>query len=213
MLRSLPLLAAGLEWTIVVALLGMLLALALAVILVAMRRSPNRLLRAPARIYTEIILGVPILVLLFIVFFVLPEVGVVIDPLPAGLVTLMLYYSPYLAEVIRGALDAVPAGQIEAARTVGMSRFRIAQRVVAPQAIGLMLPPMTGLFIGLTKDTAILSVISVAELTFQAKQVISRTYAPFEIYVLVAAGYWVLTFVLESVLRRAENSVTRYRRA
>lgn len=213
MLRSLPLLAAGLKWTIVVALLGMLLALALAVILVAMRRSPNRLLRAPARIYTEIILGVPILVLLFIVFFVLPEVGVVIDPLPAGLVTLMLYYSPYLAEVIRGALDAVPAGQIEAARTVGMSRFRIAQRVVAPQAIGLMLPPMTGLFIGLTKDTAILSVISVAELTFQAKQVISRTYAPFEIYVLVAAGYWVLTFVLESVLRRAENSVTRYRRA
>lgn len=213
MLRSLPLLAAGLKWTIVVAVLGMLLALALAVVLVAMRRSSVRLLRAPARIYTEIILGVPILVLLFIVFFVLPEAGVVIDPLPAGLVTLMLYYSPYLAEVIRGALDAVPAGQIEAARTVGMSRFRIAQRVVAPQAIGLMLPPMTGLFIGLTKDTAILSVISVAELTFQAKQVISRTYAPFEIYVLVAAGYWVLTFVLESVLRRAENSVTRYRRA
>ena len=213
MLRSLPLLAAGLKWTIVVAVLGMLLALALAVVLVAMRRSSVRLLRAPARIYTEIILGVPILVLLFIVFFVLPEVGVVIDPLPAGLVTLMLYYSPYLAEVIRGALDAVPAGQIEAARTVGMSRFRIAQRVVAPQAIGLMLPPMTGLFIGLTKDTAILSVISVAELTFQAKQVISRTYAPFEIYVLVAAGYWVLTFALESVLRRAENSVTRYRRA
>ena len=213
MLRSLPLLAAGLRWTIVVAILGMLLALALAVLLVAMRRSPYRLLRGPARIYTEIILGVPILVLLFIVFFVLPEAGIVIDPLPAGLLTLMLYYSTYLAEVIRGALDAVPAGQIEAARTVGMSRFRIAQRIVAPQAIGLMLPPMTGLFIGLTKDTAILSVISVAELTFQAKQVISRTYAPFEIYVLVAAGYWVLTFVLESVLRRAETSVTRYRRA
>ena len=213
MLRSLPLLAAGLRWTIVVAILGMLLALALAVLLVAMRRSPYRLLRGPARIYTEIILGVPILVLLFIVFFVLPEAGIVIDPIPAGLATLMLYYSPYLAEVIRGALDAVPAGQIEAARTVGMSRFRIAQRIVAPQAIGLMLPPMTGLFIGLTKDTAILSVISVAELTFQAKQVISRTYAPFEVYVLVAAGYWLLTFVLETCLRRAETSVTRYRRA
>ena len=221
MLRSLPLLAAGLKWTIVVAILGMLLALALALalslslslVLVAMRRSPRRFVRAPARIYTEIILGVPILVLLFIVFFVLPEAGIVIDPLPAGLITLMLYYSPYLAEVIRGALNAVPAGQIEAARTVGMSRFRIAQRIVAPQAIGLMLPPMTGLFIGLTKDTAILSVISVAELTFQAKQVIARTYAPFEIYVLVAIGYWVLTFVLEASLRRAETSVTRYRRA
>ena len=213
MLRSLPLLAAGLKWTIVVAILGMLLALALSLVLVAMRRSLHRFVRAPARIYTEIILGVPILVLLFIVFFVLPGAGVVIDPFPAGLVTLTLYYSPYLAEVIRGALNAVPAGQIEAARTVGMSRFRIAQRIVAPQAIGLMLPPMTGLFIGLTKDTAILSVISVAELTFQAKQVIARTYAPFEIYVLVAAGYWLLTFVLEASLRRAETSVTRYRRA
>ena len=213
MLRSLPLLAAGLKWTIVVAILGMLLALALSLVLVAMRRSPHRFVRAPARIYTEIILGVPILVLLFIVFFVLPGAGVVIDPFPAGLITLTLYYSPYLAEVIRGALNAVPAGQIEAARTVGMSRFRIAQRIVAPQAIGLMLPPMTGLFIGLTKDTAILSVISVAELTFQAKQVIARTYAPFEIYVLVAAGYWLLTFVLEASLRRAETSVTRYRRA
>lgn len=213
MLRSLPLLGAGLRWTVVVAILGMALALALSVVLVAMRRSAHRFVRAPARIYTEIILGVPILVLLFIVFFVLPEAGIVIDPLPAGLITLMLYYSPYLAEVIRGALNAVPAGQIEAARTVGMSRFRIAQRIVAPQAIGLMLPPMTGLFIGLTKDTAILSVISVAELTFQAKQVISRTYAPFEVYVLVAAGYWVLTFVLETALRRAETSVTRYRRA
>ena len=213
MLRSLPLLAAGLKWTIVVAILGMLLALALSLVLVAMRRSLHRFVRAPARIYTEIILGVPILVLLFIVFFVLPGAGIVIDPFPAGLVTLTLYYSPYLAEVIRGALNAVPAGQIEAARTVGMSRFRIAQRIVAPQAIGLMLPPMTGLFIGLTKDTAILSVISVAELTFQAKQVIARTYAPFEIYVLVAAGYWLLTFVLEASLRRAETSVTRYRRA
>ncbi len=212
MLRSLPLLAAGLQWTVIVSILGMVMAFALSLVLVAMRRSRHRFLRAPARIYTEIVLGIPILVLLFIVFFVLPQAGLVIDPLPAGLITLMLYYSPYLAEVIRGALNAVPQGQIEAARTIGMSRVRVAQRIVAPQAIGLMLPPMTGLFIGLTKDTAILSVISVAELTFQAKQVISRTYAPFEIYVLVAAGYWILTFVLETSLRRVETSVTRYRR-
>ena len=94
---------------------------------------------------------------------------------------------------------------------MGMSNPRIVQRIVAPQAIGLMLPPLTGLFIGLTKDTAILSVISVGELMFQAKQVISRTYAPFEIYVLVAAGYWILTFLLELALRRAEYRVTRYR--
>jgi polar amino acid transport system permease protein len=123
----------------------------------------------------------------------------------------MLYYSPYMAEVIRGALNAVPAGQIEAGRAIGMSRSSIMRRIVAPQALGLMLPPLTGNFIGLIKDSAILSVISVMELTFQAKQVVSRTYAPFETYFLVAVGYWLLTFLVETATRGLERRVTRYR--
>ncbi|MEQ8964966.1 MAG: amino acid ABC transporter permease [Azospirillaceae bacterium] len=211
MLENTPLLLLGLRWTIVVSSAGMALALALAVGLVAMGRTSNRLVRGIARVHTEIILGTPNLVLLFIVFFILPEVGLVIEPFTAGLITLGLYYSPYLAEVIRGAMNAVPRGQIEAGEAIGLSGPRILTRIVGPQAIGMALPPATGLFIGLIKDSAILSVISVAEMTFQAKQVIARTYAPFEVYVLVAVGYWVLTFLLELGLRRLEGRVTRYR--
>lgn len=211
MLKSMPLLLNGLGWTIIISITGMLLATLMGIGLVMMRRSPFSLLRFLARLYTEIILGVPILVLLFIIFFVLPNFGILIDPLPAGLLTLMFHYSPYIAEVIRGALEAIPKGQVEAGRAIGMSRPEIAQRIVLPQSIGLILPPLTGQFIGLIKDSAILSVISVEELTFIAKQVISRTYAPFEIYLLIAVGYWVLTFVLELILRQLEYRFTAYR--
>jgi polar amino acid transport system permease protein len=211
MLRVLPILAAGLKLTILISVLGLVLALALGAGLVVAQRSRFRLLHLLTRVYTEIILGIPVLVLLYLVFFVLPALGIIIEPLPAGLLTLMLYYSPYMAEVIRGALNAVPAGQIEAGRAIGMSRSSIMRRIVAPQALGLMLPPLTGNFIGLIKDSAILSVISVMELTFQAKQVVSRTYAPFETYFLVAVGYWLLTFLVETATRGLERRVTRYR--
>ncbi len=211
MLKSIPSLLNGLGWTIIISIASMLLATLMGIGLVMMRRSPFSLLRFLARLYTEIILGVPILVLLFIIFFVLPNFGILIDPLPAGLLTLMLHYSPYIAEVIRGALEAIPKGQVEAGRAIGMSRHAIARRIVLPQSIGLILPPLTGQFIGIIKDSAILSVISVEELTFIAKQVISRTYAPFEIYILIAIGYWVLTFALELILRRLEYRFTTYR--
>jgi His/Glu/Gln/Arg/opine family amino acid ABC transporter permease subunit len=211
MTKSIPLLLNGLVWTVLISIAGMLLATLMGIGLVMMRGSSFSLLRLLARLYTEIILGVPILVLLFVIFFVLPNFGILIDPLPAGLLTLMLHYSPYIAEVIRGALEATPKGQVEAGRAIGMSRYDIARRIVLPQAIGLILPPLTGQFIGLIKDSAILSVISVAELTFIAKQVISRTYAPFEIYILIAIGYWGLTFVLELILRQLEYRFTAYR--
>lgn len=211
MVENLPVLVEGLKLTIVLACAGMFLALLLGSVIAAMRRSRFKLVERSARVYTEIILGVPVLVLMYVIFFVLPDFGIVVDPITTGLLTLMLYYSPYIAEVIRGALNAMPTGQVEAAHAIGMSNLHIMQRILLPQAVGLMLPALTGLFIGLLKDTALLSVISVAELTFQAKQVVSRTYAPFEIYVLVAIGYWILNFSLEQSLRRLEYRITRYR--
>lgn len=211
MISSLPLLFGGFYWTIFISITGMALALLAGAVLVVMRRSPIKPISLIARAYTELILGVPILVLLFVVFFVLPDLGVVIDPLPAGLLTLMLHYSPYIAEIIRGALDAIPKGQIEAGRAIGMSRQELAKRIVLPQTVGIILPPLTGQLIGLIKDSAILSVISVQELTFVAKQIISITYSPFEIYTLIAIGYWVLTFVLELAFRKLEDRFTAYR--
>ena len=153
--------------------------------------------RKAARAYTEIILGLPILVLLYLIYFVLPQIGVRIGEVAAGLLTLTLYYSPYMAEAIRGAIASVPSGQIDAARMVGLSPFRIFSRILLPQTLGLMIPPLTGIMIGLAKDTAILSVISVHELAYVTKRVVSRTYAPFEVWALVAAIYWISLTALE----------------
>jgi polar amino acid transport system permease protein len=208
-----PQLLSGLQSTVLISLAALASSLVVGFLLVLAGRSSNKWVVRLTRAYTEMILGIPVLVLVYVIFFVFPDIGIVMSPLSAGLLALTLYYSPYMAEVIRGAFNAVPAGQIEAARTVGMSGFDIVRRVIAPQAIGVALPPLTGTSIGLCKDTAILSVISVVELAFETKQVVSRTYAPFETYLMTAAMYWVMLSAFELAMQRLEKRVTRYRTA
>jgi His/Glu/Gln/Arg/opine family amino acid ABC transporter permease subunit len=207
-----PLLLNGLRLTIIVSIVGAVLALSFGGLLVASVSSGWRPLAIAVRLYTELILGVPFLVLLYVIYFVLPQLGFRLSELPTGLLTITLYYGPYMAEIIRGAVMAVPQGQIEAARTIGMSGLQIAYRVVVPQALGLMIPPLTGICIGLAKDTAILSVISVHELAYATKQVVSRTYAPFEVWTMVALLYWMLLTSFEVGMRSFERRATRYRR-
>src|SRR5262245_20239113 len=180
-----PLLLEGLQVTLWLWPAGVVLALMLGAVLVVTGRSRFWLLAASTRVYTEIILGIPILVLLYVVYFVLPKFGLRLPELTAGLLTLMLYYSPYMAEVIRGALNAIPVAQQHSAHTVGSSAWHIARRITVPQALGLAIPPLTGICIGLAKDTAILSLVSVPEFAYQTKQVVSRTYAPFETWFIV----------------------------
>ncbi len=213
MLENLPVLGEGLRLTVMLSASGMCLGLTLGALLTALRRSSFGLLSQSVRFYVELILGLPVLVLMYIIFFMLPEFGILIDSVAAGLLTLTLYYSPYISEIMRGALNAIPAGQIEAGKAIGMSNLRVMSRVLVPQAVGLMLPSLTGLLIGLVKDSALLSIISVHEFTFQAKEVVSRTYAPFEVYIMVAAGYWLLNNALEVALRAFEHHMNRYRAA
>ena len=207
-----PLLLVGLRLTIILSIVGAVLALSFGGLLVASVSSGWRPLAIAVRLYTELILGVPFLVLLYVIYFVLPQLEFRLSELPTGLLTITLYYGPYMAEIIRGAVMAVPQGQIEAARTIGMSGLQIAYRVVVPQALGLMIPPLTGICIGLAKDTAILSVISVHELAYATKQVVSRTYAPFEVWTMVALLYWMLLTSFEVGMRSFERRATRYRR-
>lgn len=207
----LPALARGFGVTILLTLAGALCSLIVACLLAIAQDSGPYALKIAVRAYTEIILGLPILVLLYVIYFVLPQLGIRIGEFAAGILTLTLYYSPYMAEAIRGAIASVPHGQIDAARMIGMPPFRILSRIIVPQTIGLMIPSLTGLLIGLAKDTAILSVISVQEFAYVTKQVVSRTYAPFETWTLVAAVYWVALTGLEIGMRRLERRSTRFR--
>jgi polar amino acid transport system permease protein len=159
--------------------------------------------------YTAITLGLPLLVLLYVMFFVLPQYGIMLPSTVVGIATLAIYYAPYVAEVIRAAVAAVPVGTIEAGVAIGMSNFAIAHRIVAPQALPLLLPTMTGLMIGLVKDSALLSVISVHEFMFAAKEVVSDTYAPLEVYFVVALVYWGATSLIDFSTRLWERRLGR----
>lgn len=207
-----PLFLRGLRETAWLTGLGTLCALAAAILLHAAGQSRWLALRALVRLYTEFILGFPILVLLYGVYFVAPDLGLRFSAVSAGVITLTLYYSPYMAEAIRGAVGAVPRGQIEAGHAIGMGPVAIALRIVLPQAGAVVLPALVGLVIGLAKDTAILSIISVRELSYFTKQVVSRTFMPFEVWAGVAALYWICLSALELAMRRLESHLTRYRR-
>jgi polar amino acid transport system permease protein len=157
------------------------------------------------RVYTALALGLPLLVLLYIAFFVLPEFDVLLPGKLVGTVTLALYYAPYAAGVMRAAISAIPPGTLEAAHAMGMPPAALARRIVMPQALPLLLPTLTGLAIGLLKDSALLSVISVHEFMFAAKESVSQTYAPLEVYVVVALVYWGGTSLINALTRRWER--------
>ncbi|TDV39187.1 polar amino acid transport system permease protein [Paraburkholderia caballeronis] len=205
----LPALLSGFGGTLWLCALSGLLACALGVVLIAGRRRGPRPLAALIDVYIALTLALPLLVLLYVTFYVLPDFGLLLPPPVVGVVTLAIYYAPYVAQVIEAAIDAVPAGTLEAGAAIGMSPFAIARRIAMPQALPLLLPTMTGLMIGLFKDSALLSVISVHEFMFAAKGVVSDTYAPLEVYGVVALVYWAATASLHFVTRRWERRLAR----
>lgn len=210
-LPYLPQLAKGVVETLKITGLGLLTSLGLALVLLAASERGTTAVRWVVRGYVGFILGMPILTLLYVIYFAAPSIGLRLDAWWAGILTLTLYYSPYMAEAMRGAVAAIPKGQTEAARAVGLSEAAILRRIIAPQALGIVLPALAGLSIGLAKDTAILSVISVREFAYETRQVVARTYAPAETWAVVALTYWVLLSVLDLGVRKLERRVNHYR--
>ncbi len=210
LVRYVPALLAGFGDTLWLCAASALCAAVLGVALTAgLRRGPRALVLLLEG-YVALTLALPLLVLLYVSFYVLPDFGLLLPAPVVGVLTLAIYYAPYVAQVIQAAIDAVPAGAVEASVAIGMSPLRIARRIVAPQALPLLLPTLTGLAIGLVKDSALLSVISVHEFMFAAKGVVSDTYAPLEVYCVVALAYWAATAALTHATRRWERRIARH---
>ena len=164
--------------------------------------------RAIATIYLEIIRNTPLLVQLFMFYFVLaPIFG--IDRFWAGVLCLAAFEGSFAAEIIRGGIQAVERGQYEAGDATGLSKFDKYRYVIIPQALPLILPPLTGLLISLIKHSAIVSVIAVAELTTEGLNLISDTYMAFEIWFIVAGMYLVLTTSLSVLVNILEVKMNR----
>lgn len=208
--NALPTLGEGLMQTLQLSAVAACCALLLGVLLVwgQLRASPFWL--RVLQVYTDIALALPLLVVIYLLYFVQPEYGITFSSPVVGILALTLYYAPYMAQVIRAAVKALPPGQWEACRVLGLGHGDVLLRVVMPQALPQMLSPLTGLLIGLIKDSALLSVVSVQEFMYAAKQAISETYAPMEIYLAVALCYWLLNSLLDYGARRAERRMTRH---
>jgi len=163
------------------------------------RISPNYTLRGLAAIYVEFIRGTPLLVQIFIAYFF---IGTVFDLSRnvAGMGALAIFAGAYVAEIVRAGIQSISKGQTEAARSLGMNSFQAMAYIVLPQAFKRILPPLSGQFISLIKDSSLVSVIAITDLTKSGREIITSTFATFEIWLTVAAMYLIVTSVLSQLV-------------
>jgi L-cystine transport system permease protein len=205
-----PLLYAGLVFTVPLTLISFALGLALAFIVALVRLFGPPWAVAIVRFYVWLIRGSPLLVQLFVIFYGLPNVGIVLDPLTAAIIGFSLNVGAYNSEVIRGVIESIPKGQWEASYSIGMTRGQALWRVVLPQAARVALPPLSNSFISLVKDTSLAAVLTVPEIFQAAQRIASVTYEPLILYTEAALIYLVFSSVLSSAQVRLERRFARH---
>lgn len=205
--QNLPEFANGLLTTLQIGFLAMILALIWGLVLVVPRRSKILLFRIAARFYIELMRNTPLLVQMFLIYFGLPMFGIVLSGFLSGMVAIALQHGAFLAETYRGAIEAVPEGQWQAARAIGMRRWQVMQKVILPQAFFKILAPLGNQMVLLVKDTSLVAAIGVVDLTLTGKMIIERSAATFEIFLTIAAIYLLLTSLVGGVTRAIEQRV------
>ena len=203
----------GLKNTILISLLAIAIGLVVGLVTCFLGRSRFVVPRAVAAAYVWCIRGTPMIVQAFLVFFAFPQViqmfapGFKIDPFSAGLITLSLNAGAYMSEIFRGGIAAVSVGQIEAARSLGLSQMRTMLKIVLPQAFKICIPSLVNQFIITVKDSSILSVIGLADIVNQAKVYVGSTYQFFPTYITVAAYYLVMISILMVISKLIEKKL------
>ena len=205
------LIAQGAVLTVAIGALSILIGFCLGLIVALLKVSSNRWLSTLSTVFIEAIRNVPFLIIAFLVFYGLPMYGIRLEASFAGIMSLSLYSSVFFAEIIRGALLAVPKGQMQSARAMGMPYQLAMRRIIFPQMLGYLIPPLTSQLIMIVRQTSVLSIITVTEMTLSAEKVISITYSPLEVYALIALLYWLLSFSIEVAMGRLEHRMTRYK--
>ena len=200
----------GVEVTIPLTILSFLLALVVAVIVALIQYANVKVLRQVCRFYIWIIRGTPLLVQLYLVFYGLPSVGVVLDAFPAAVLVLGFNEAAYMAETMRGALESVSRGQMEAGYCVGMNYVQIMLHVVLPQAFRTAFPALGNSMIAMLKETSMAATITVMEMFRQAQVINGRVYESLALYGEVAVIYLLFCTVLSWVQRFGEKRLSTY---
>ena len=201
-----PQLMTGLYYTLLISVLGLLLGFILGAIFGFGRVAKNKIIYGIATVYIEVIRGTPVLVQAIWIYFALPLIiGINIASITAGVSVIAINSGAYIAEIVRGAIQSIEKGQMEAGRSLGLDHGQTMRYVIWPQAFKRMIPPLGNQFIISIKDTSLLSVILVPELIFQGRLVAANHFNAVEIYTTVAVFYLVITLSLSLVLRLLER--------
>ena len=195
----LPLFLEGLKYTFLISLVALVLALITGIVACACRISSFRIIKYPIIAYIEIIRSTPLLVQIYFLYFGLPTLGIRIPEIQTGIIALMLNSGAYVAEIIRAGINSVDQGQVEAGLSSGLNYVQRMRFIILPQALGVTVPPLLGQAIVLVKDTALLSLISVAELTRSGQILTSERFMPSEAFLTVAFFYMCIYFCLKAL--------------
>ena len=195
----------GLALTTLLTLVVISLAGTLAIPLAVARLSGRRWVRWPSDLFVEVVRATPLILQLIYIYYVLPAVGIRLQPISAAVIGLTLNYSAYMSEVYRSGIEAVAKGQREAAAALGLAPFDILRKVVLPQAIRIVLPALGNYLIALFKDTALASVVTVQELMFAGQIIAARNYQYFTVYTITGILYFAVGYPSALFVRRLER--------
>jgi len=200
----------GLTYTLYICLIGLVIGLMMGAVLCLIKMKLPTWCSVIANMYIEFFRGTPFLIQVFLLYYVGPVFGLDLSAMTAGMIGLSLYGGAYFTEIYLSGILSIPKGQIEAAQALGISETAILFRIIIPQMLGLILAPLANQIITIVKESAILSVITVPELTFVGQRAISETYNYVEVYTMVAILYWAIVSSLSILFGRLERFATRH---
>ncbi len=202
-----PALLEGLKVTVLLTIVIMAISLVVALPVALARMSSHRWLRFPSTIYVQVLRGTPVLLQLFYLYYVLPFAGIELNAWTAGIIGMSLAYSAFLSEIYRAGIEAIDKGQTEAALSLGMSRFQVMKIVVLPQAFRIIIPPIGNMFVGLFKDTSLLSILTIRELMFQGQLLAATNFRHVTIFTVVAILYLAVSWPSAAIIDRLEKKL------
>lgn len=208
-LENFPFLLKGAYYTLLITIVSIFFGLLIGIVTAIARLKGNAPIRWLARAYVSIIRGTPTLVQIVVVYYGLVEYGITLGPLTASFVALSINVGAYISETMRGAIISIPKGQTEAAYASGMTSWQTLRRILLPQAVRVAIPPLGNTFIGMLKETSLVSVITVTELLRSANLLIAQYYVNMPFYIGIAAMYWVMSTVFGFILERIEKRLSR----
>lgn len=188
----------GLWVTLKISFFAMILTIIIGIVVALMKLSSMVFLRDIATVYITIVRGTPLLVQIFLFYFIVANIFE-LERFVAGILSLGIFFGAYMAEILRGAIQSIDKGQLEAAKSLGISNFQAMRHIILPQAFKRALPTLVGETIALVKDSSLVSVISITDLTKVGKEIVANTFSPFETWIVIALLYLCITSILSYI--------------